>query len=101
MSVGMNCLWLTVCLFRFRLRFNKYKVCNRRFLGGGARGIVQLDIFRYVDGEGHRGFLEDSRVTTIDRLNYNNCEKQSRKKDEVLAKILRQHRKSSGLQRIR
>ena len=61
----------------FRLRFNNYKVCNRRFIGGGASGVPQAEVFRHFVGEGHRGFFEDVRVTIIDRLNGNGRQRES------------------------
>ena len=41
----------------FRVRFNNYKSCNRRF-NGGALGLPQADIFRHFAGEGHWGSLK-------------------------------------------
>ena len=41
----------------FRVRFNIYKSCNRRF-NVGASGVPHADIFRNFAGEGHRGSLK-------------------------------------------
>ena len=60
----------------FRVRFNNYKSCNRRF-NGGASGVPQADIFRHVTREGHRGFLEDVRVVIQDKLNGNGRQRES------------------------
>ena len=54
----------------FRLRFNNYKACNRKFIGGSS-GIPQADFFRHFAGKDHHGFLEDIKVIIIDRLNGN------------------------------
>ena len=51
----------------FRVRFNNYKSCTRRF-NGGASGVPQATIFRHFAGEGHRGLLEDGRVVILDKL---------------------------------
>ena len=51
----------------FRVRFNNYKSCDRRF-NGGASGVHQADIFRHFVGDGNRGFLEDGRVVILDKL---------------------------------
>ena len=50
----------------FRLRFNNYKACCRRFRSGSS--IPQMGFFRYFSQEGHHGFQEDFRVTIIDKL---------------------------------
>ena len=54
----------------FRLRFNNYKACNRKFIGGSS-GKPQADFYRHFAGKDHHGFLEDIKVTIIDRLNGN------------------------------
>ena len=61
--VGSTCM-------PFRLRFNNYKACNRKFIGGSS-GVPQADFFRHFAGKDHHGFLEDIKVTIIDRLNGN------------------------------
>ena len=50
----------------FRRRFNTYKACYRSFRSGSS--VPQMDFFRHFSEEGHHGFLEDSRVTIIDKL---------------------------------
>ena len=50
----------------FRLRFNNYKACYRRFRSGSS--VPQMYFFRHFSKEGHHGFLEDIRVTIIDKL---------------------------------
>ena len=50
----------------FRFRFNKYKACYRRFRSGSS--VPQMDFFRRFSEEGHHGFVEDIRVTVIDKL---------------------------------
>ena len=50
----------------FRLRFNNYKACYRKFRSGSS--VPQMDFFRHFSEEGHHGFVEDIRVTIIDRL---------------------------------
>ena len=50
----------------FRLRFNNYKVCSRKFNSGAS--LPQAEFFRYFTEEGHRGFLKDISVKIIDRL---------------------------------
>ena len=50
----------------FRLRFNNYKACYRRFRLGSS--VPQMDFFRHFSEEGHHGFLEDIRVTILDKL---------------------------------
>ena len=48
------------------LRFNNNKACYRRFSSGFS--APQIDISRYDSEDGHHGFLEDIRVTIIDKL---------------------------------
>ena len=43
----------------FRLRFNNYKACNRKFSQGSS--VPQAEFFRHFSAEGHRGFLQDIR----------------------------------------
>ena len=50
----------------FRLRFNNYKACYRKFRSGSS--VPQMDFFRHFSEEGHHGFVKDIRVTIIDRL---------------------------------
>ena len=50
----------------FRLRFNNYKACYRRFRLGSS--VPQMDFFRHCSGNGHNGFLEDIRFAIIDKL---------------------------------
>ena len=38
---------------------------------GGSLGIPQSDFFQHFAGKDHHGFLEDIKVTIIDRLNGN------------------------------
>ena len=60
----------------FRLRFNNYKACYSKFSQGSSE--PQADFFRHFSGEGHRGFLQDIRVSIIDRLTGGiGCEKVS------------------------
>ena len=41
----------------FRLRFNNYKACYRKFRLGSS--VPQMEFFRRFSEEGHHGFLED------------------------------------------
>ena len=50
----------------FRLMFNNYEACYRRFKSGSS--VPQMDFFRHLSEEGHHGFLEDIHVIKIDRL---------------------------------
>ena len=50
----------------FRLRFNNYKACYRRFRSGSS--VPQMDFFRHFSEDGHHGFLEGILVTIIDKL---------------------------------
>ena len=59
----------------FRLRFNNYKACNRKFSQGSS--VPQAEFFRHFSGEGHRGFLQDIRVSIIDRLTGGNRMRES------------------------
>ena len=59
----------------FRLRFNNYKACNRKFSQGSS--VPQAEFFRHFSGEGQRGFLQDIRVSIIDRLTGGNRMRES------------------------
>ena len=50
----------------FRIRFNNYKACSRKFSLGAS--VPQAEFFRHFSGEGHHGFLQDISVKIIDRL---------------------------------
>ena len=50
----------------FRLRFNNYKACYRKFRLGSS--VPQMEFFRNFSEEGHHGFLEDISVKIIDKL---------------------------------
>ena len=50
----------------FRLRFNNYKACSRKFNSGAS--VPQVEFFRHFTEEGHHGFLKDISVKIIDRL---------------------------------
>ena len=50
----------------FRLRFNNYKACSRKFNLGAS--VPQVEFFRHFTEEGHHGFLNDISVKIIDRL---------------------------------
>ena len=50
----------------FRLRFNNYKACYRKFRLGSS--VPQMEFFRHFSEEGHHGFLEDISVKIIDKL---------------------------------
>ena len=50
----------------FRIRFNNYKACSRKFNLGAS--VPQAEFFRHFSGEGHQGFLRDISVKIIDRL---------------------------------
>ena len=54
----------------FRLRFNNFNACNCKFIGGSL-SIPQADIFQHFAGKDHHGFLQDIKVTIIERLNGN------------------------------
>ena len=41
----------------FRLRFNNYKACSRKFNSGAS--VPQVEFFRHFTEEGHHGFLKD------------------------------------------
>ena len=69
---GVQCAGST----SFRVRFNTYKPCNRRF-NGGASGVPQAAIFRHFAGEGHRGLLEDVRIVILDKLYGNGRKRES------------------------
>ena len=49
----------------FRLRFNNYRACYRRFWSGFS--VPQMDFFRHLSKEGHHGLVEDIRVAIIDK----------------------------------
>ena len=59
----------------FRLRFNNYKACNRKFSQGSS--VPQAEFFRHFSGEGQRGFLQGIRVSIIDRLTGTNRMRES------------------------
>ena len=50
----------------FRLRFNNYKACSRKFNSGAS--VPQAEFFRHFTEEGNQGFLKDISVKIIDRL---------------------------------
>ena len=50
----------------FRLRFNNYKACSRKFNSGAS--VPKVEFFRHFTEEGHHGFLKDISVKIIDRL---------------------------------
>ena len=50
----------------FRLRFNDYKACSRKFNLGAS--VPQVEFFRHFTEEGHHVFLKDISVKVIDRL---------------------------------
>ena len=50
----------------FRLRFNNYKACYRKFRKGSS--VPQMEFFRHFSEGGHHGFLEDISVKIIDKL---------------------------------
>ena len=50
----------------FRLRFNNYKACYRRYRSGSS--VPQMVFFRHFSEEGHHGFVEDIHVIAIDKL---------------------------------
>ena len=60
----------------FRVRFDNYKSCNRRF-NGDASEVPRVDIFRHFAGEGHRGFLEDVIVVILNKLYGNGKQRES------------------------
>ena len=47
----------------FRLRFNNYKACSRKFNSGAS--VPQVEFFRHFTEEGHHGFLKDISVKII------------------------------------
>ena len=57
----------------FRLRFNNYKACSRKFNSGTS--IPQAEFFRHF--RGHREFLKDISVKIIDRLTEGNRMRES------------------------
>ena len=59
----------------FRLRFNNYKACSRKFNSGAS--VPQVEFFRHFTGEGHHGFLKDISVKIIDRLTGGNRMRES------------------------
>ena len=59
----------------FRLRFNNYKACSRKFNSGAS--VPQAEFFRHFTEEGHRGFLKDISVKIIDRLTGGNRMRES------------------------
>ena len=59
----------------FRLRFNNYKACSRKFDSGAS--VPHVEFFRHFTGEGHHGFLQDISVKTIDRLTGGNRMRES------------------------
>ena len=59
----------------FRLRFNNYKACSRKFNLGSS--VPQMEFFRHFSEEGHRGFLNDISVKVIDRLTGNDRRRES------------------------
>ena len=50
----------------FRLRFENYKACSRKFNSGAS--VPQMEFFRRFTEEGHHGFLKAICVKIIDRL---------------------------------
>ena len=63
----------------FRLRFNNYKACSRKFNLGASvpPGVPQVEFFRHFTEEGHHGFLKDNSVKIIDRLTGGNRMRES------------------------
>ena len=59
----------------FRLRFNNYKACSRKFTSGAS--VPQAEFFRHFTEEGHHGFLKDISVKIIDRLTGGNRMRES------------------------
>ena len=59
----------------FRLRFNNYKACSRKFNSGAS--VAQAEFFRHFTEEGHQGFLKDISVKIIDRLTGGNRMRES------------------------
>ena len=59
----------------FRLRFNNYKACSRKFNSGAS--VPQVEFFRHFTEEGHHGFLKDISVKIIDRLTGGNRMRES------------------------
>ena len=59
----------------FRLRFNNYKACSRKFNSGAS--VPQAEFFRHFTEEGHRGLLKDISVKIIDRLTGGNRMRES------------------------
>ena len=50
----------------FRLMFNNYKACRRKFDLGAS--VPRVEFFRCFTEEGHHGFLKDSSIKIVDRL---------------------------------
>ena len=50
----------------FRLRFNNYKACSRKFNSGAS--VPQVEFFRHFTEESHHGFLKYISVKIIDRI---------------------------------
>ena len=59
----------------FRLRFNNYKACSRKFNSGAS--VAQVEFFRHFTEGGHHGFLKDISVKIIDRLTGGNRMRES------------------------
>ena len=59
----------------FRLRFNNYEACSRKFNSGAS--VPKVEFFRHFTEEGHHGFLKDSSVKIIDRLTGGNRMRES------------------------
>ena len=59
----------------FRLRFNNYKACSRKF--NSRASVPQVELFRHFSEEGHHGFLKDISVKIIDRLTGGNRMRES------------------------
>ena len=59
----------------FRLRFNNYKACSRKFNSGAS--VPQVEFFRHFTEEGHHGVLKDISVKIIDRLTGGNRMRES------------------------
>ena len=54
----------------YRLRFNNYKACSRKFNSEASE--PQVEFFRHFTEEVHQGFLKDISVKIIDRLTRGN-----------------------------
>ena len=59
----------------FRLRFNNYKACSRKFNWGAS--VPKAEFFRHFTEEGHQGFLKDISVKITDRLTGGNRMRES------------------------